>query len=70
VLALFTEDQASVFGASVYYHMSQYIPVTLIGLYYFNATGLKVREVEETAEHEREAVPLAATEANIIEPQA
>lgn len=69
VLALFTTDQASVFGASVYYHMSQYIPVTLIGLYYFNATGLKVREVEETAEHDREAVPLAATEANIIEPQ-
>jgi glycosyltransferase 2 family protein len=50
VLQLFTDNQADVFAASVFYHLSQWIPVTLIGLYFFSATGLKIRDVETTAE--------------------
>lgn len=49
VLQPFTDDQVAVFGASVYYHLSQYIPVTLIGLAYFNAAGLKLNEVQSAA---------------------
>jgi uncharacterized protein (TIRG00374 family) len=54
VLQLFTSDQANVFAASVYYHVAQFIPVTLIGLYYFRPTGLKFAEVEAAAEAEAE----------------
>ncbi|QDU36213.1 hypothetical protein Mal4_04970 [Maioricimonas rarisocia] len=56
VLKLFTDDTREVFAASIYYHMAQYIPVTLIGLYYFNKSGLSVREVEREAEHEEETL--------------
>jgi uncharacterized protein (TIRG00374 family) len=55
VLKLFTENEADVFAASVYYHLSQYIPVTLIGLYFFNTTGMSFREVEATAEQRTES---------------
>jgi hypothetical protein len=54
VLQLFTDDQPNVFAASVYYHVAQYVPVTLIGLYYFRPTGLKLTEVEAAAEAEAE----------------
>lgn len=54
VMGLFTDDKANVFAASVYYHLAQYVPVTLIGLYYFNATGLRFTEVEAAAEAEAE----------------
>lgn len=56
VLKLFTDDEASVFAASIYFHLAQYIPVTLVGLYYFNTTGLTFAEVENAAETE---TPLA-----------
>jgi uncharacterized protein (TIRG00374 family) len=57
VLALFGANQADVFAASIYFHLAQYIPVTLVGLYYFNTTGLTFAEVEAAAETE---TPLAA----------
>jgi uncharacterized protein (TIRG00374 family) len=50
VLKLFTPNSADVFAASVYYHLSQYIPVTLIGLYFFSTTGLKISDVEARLE--------------------
>jgi len=50
VLKYFVDDPAAVFGASIYFHLSQYIPVTLVGLYYFNATGLTMAQMEATAE--------------------
>jgi glycosyltransferase 2 family protein len=52
VLELFTENSAAVFSASVYFHLSQYIPVTLVGLYYFSTTGLKMEELEQKLESE------------------
>ncbi len=50
VLSLFVQDQAAVFGASVYFHLSQYIPVTLVGLGYFSLTGMRIADVEASAE--------------------
>jgi len=50
VLKLFTDDREGVFAASIVYHLGQYIPVTLLGLYFFNRTGLKVSQVQEAAE--------------------
>jgi glycosyltransferase 2 family protein len=50
VLQLFTKDQPTVFAASVVYHLAQYIPVTLAGLYFFALTGLKMSQVQDAAE--------------------
>ena len=49
VLCLFTNDEASVFAASIYYHLTEYVMVTLTGLYYFNTTGVSLAEVEAEA---------------------
>jgi len=45
--------QTTVFAASIYYHFSQYVLVTAIGLYFFNRTGLSVSEVEHEAEEDQ-----------------
>lgn len=50
----FGVSQADVFAASIYYQLSQYIPVTLIGLYFSNREGLKLSEAEKEAEKELE----------------
>ncbi|HET6422147.1 MAG TPA: hypothetical protein VFG20_00605, partial [Planctomycetaceae bacterium] len=50
VLKLFVDNQPAVFAASVYYHLAQYIPVTLIGLAYFIRSGMSLREVNAAAE--------------------
>jgi hypothetical protein len=49
VLTLFTHDEAGVFAASIYYHLTEYVMVTLTGLYYFNTTGVTLAEVEAEA---------------------
>jgi uncharacterized protein (TIRG00374 family) len=50
----FGVNQADAFAASIYYQLSQYIPVTLTGLYYSNRIGLKLSEAEQEAEKELE----------------
>lgn len=55
VLKVFTDDDASVLAASIYYHLIEYVLVTIVGLYYFNTTGLTLAEVEGEAEAELEA---------------
>ena len=50
----FGVSQADVFAASIYYQLSQYIPVTLIGLYFSNREGLKLSKAEREAEKELE----------------
>ncbi|OYW19232.1 MAG: hypothetical protein B7Z55_09255 [Planctomycetales bacterium 12-60-4] len=50
VLTLFCKDQAAIFGASIYFHLSQYIPVTLVGLLFFSLTGMRLADVEAQAE--------------------
>ncbi len=49
-------QQSSVFAASVYYHMSQYIPVTLIGLGLAVKEGLSIKEVEAAEERLEHAI--------------
>lgn len=54
VLAAFTDDVAKVFGASVYYHLSQYFPVTALGLIFLAMSGFRMKDVESVAESEAE----------------
>lgn len=69
VLQVFTDDNASVGAASVYYHMSQYIPVTLLGLYYFSRSGLRVADVRHEAEEEElESLGQAAVTGEAVVP--
>ena len=51
-LQAFGVSKADAFAASIYYQLSQYIPVTLIGLYFSNREGLKLSEAEREAEKE------------------
>lgn len=67
VLKAFTDETVRVGAASIYFHMSQYIPVTLLGLYYFSRSGLKVADVRDEAEHEEEELE-ALGEAAVAEP--
>jgi uncharacterized protein (TIRG00374 family) len=60
VLKLFTDHEEAVFAASVFYQMAQYIPVTLLGLYFFNRTGLRMSQVQAQAEAEAAIVSDAA----------
>jgi uncharacterized protein (TIRG00374 family) len=53
VLELFTVDRERVFAASIYFHLLQYIPVTLSGFAYFSLQGLKVADVRREAEQEQ-----------------
>ncbi len=53
-LKAFGVSNADAFSASIYYQLSQYIPVTLIGLYYSHREGLKLSEAEQEAEKELE----------------
>ncbi|MFO0918418.1 MAG: lysylphosphatidylglycerol synthase transmembrane domain-containing protein [Planctomycetaceae bacterium] len=48
-LRLFTDDQASVFAASVYYHLSQYIPVTIVGLIFMGLKGMHLTDFSSGA---------------------
>lgn len=50
VLKVFVDDQPAVFAASVYYHLAQWVPVTLIGFLYFVRTGVTLREVNAATE--------------------
>lgn len=53
VLPFFTDDELGIFAASIYYHLTEYVIVTLIGLYYFNTTGITLAEVELEAKAEQ-----------------
>jgi glycosyltransferase 2 family protein len=53
VLMLFVPDRKpAVMAASIYYHMVQWIPVTLLGMLYFLRSGLHVADIEHEAEPE------------------
>lgn len=53
VLRLFVtkEQEPTVMAASIYYHMTQWVPVTLLGMTYFVRSGLHVADIEEEVEH-------------------
>lgn len=52
LLVLFDQDRETVFAASIYYHMMQWIPVTAIGMILFVRSGFTVAEVEHLQEEE------------------
>ena len=47
VLTLYAVDANTAIAASGYYHLWQFIPVTLVGLWCLQKTGLGWREVTE-----------------------
>lgn len=52
-------ESPSILGASIYYHMSQYIPVTLIGLFFANKLGLSLGALKAEANVGDEEAPQA-----------
>jgi len=62
----FGVSKADAFAASLYYQLSQYIPVTLIGLYFSNREGLKLNEAEREAEKELEELEGPDIEEDLI----
>lgn len=43
-------NRSLVLGSSLYYHISMYIPVTALGLYYLSSLGMKVGDLTQAAE--------------------
>lgn len=41
------QDPALVLGSSVYYHLSMYIPVTVLGIYYLMKSGLHLKDLQD-----------------------
>ncbi len=47
-LQIFKVAQPAVLAASIYYHMMQYIPVTVIGLIWLSRSGFRMQEAENS----------------------
>ena len=60
-LRIFGVDKTDAITASVYYHLSQYIPVTLVGLYYLGRLGLRFGDITRETVHEAEQEPTNLT---------
>ena len=43
-------DPSLVLGASLYYHISMYIPVTMLGMYFLHQSGLHLKDLQQAAE--------------------
>ncbi len=48
----YVNDNVAVFSASIYFHVAQWVPVTLIGLFFFMRSGLKVADVRQARQAE------------------
>ncbi|MEZ6130021.1 MAG: lysylphosphatidylglycerol synthase transmembrane domain-containing protein [Planctomycetaceae bacterium] len=57
VLNLFVQNREVVFAASIYYHMMQWIPVTVLGMGFFLRAGYHVADVEAAAEVAADVLP-------------
>jgi uncharacterized protein (TIRG00374 family) len=49
ILQGFGVDKGDAFASSIYFHLSNYIPVTLVGLYYLNRRGLQLWQIDKEA---------------------
>jgi len=49
ILQGFGVDKGDAFASSIYFHLSNYIPVTLVGLYYLNRRGLQLWQFDKAA---------------------
>jgi uncharacterized protein (TIRG00374 family) len=56
ILQLFGVEKADAFASSIYFHLSNYIPITLLGLYYLNRRGLHLWQVEEEAAESKDPI--------------
>lgn len=63
-LGLFKIDAEPVLAASFYYHLTQYIPVTLVGIYYLKLLGIDVDEIRA----EKNKGELSQDDSSIPEP--
>ncbi len=54
ILQLFGVEKADAFASSIYFHLSNYIPVTLLGLYYLNRRGLHLWQIDEEATEDKD----------------
>lgn len=50
-------DPSLVFGSSIYYHISMYIPVTMLGLYFLMQSGLSFRDLRRAADADSPELP-------------
>ena len=55
-LKLFEVAESTSFAASIFYHLLQYIPVTLVGLWFLAKTGLSLTELQHDAEDVEESL--------------
>jgi uncharacterized protein (TIRG00374 family) len=51
-LELFGVDRATGFSYSIYYHLTQFLPITLVGLYYLGRQGMSLSEVAAASREE------------------
>ena len=49
ILQGFGVDKGDAFASSIYFHLSNYIPVTLVGLYYLNRRGLQLWQFDKAS---------------------
>ncbi len=49
-----------VFGASIFYHISQWLPVTLIGLFFANRIGMSLGSLQSAAKNDEASTPAHA----------
>ena len=49
----FGVEKADAFALSIFFHLSQYLPVTLLGLYYLNRRGWQLRQIDKEAAEEK-----------------
>lgn len=56
-LALFGVNETLAVAASMYYHLTTYISVTVVGFYYLSRLGLKLSDMEKEAEEVEEEEP-------------
>ena len=54
-------DPSQVLGASLYYHISMYIPVTALGLFFLHQSGMHLRDLQTAADHVADDESGAAT---------
>lgn len=55
-------DPSLVLGSSLYYHMSMYFPVTILGLYFLYHFGLQLTDLQSAAEHVADDEPQDSAE--------
>jgi uncharacterized membrane protein YbhN (UPF0104 family) len=51
-LSLFDVDRTTAFSFSLYYHLTQFLPITVVGLYYLGRQGLSLGQIASASRQE------------------